>query len=582
VNGPTTGSVTGITNRRHASRSRARARRAPQGRATRRGGDDLAIWTDGLAKTYRGREAVGGIDLAVPRGALSGFVGPNGAGKTTTLRMLLGLIRPSSGRAQVLGAPIEQPAAYLPRLGAMIEGPTFHAGLSGRDNLRLLARLRGLDGGAVDEALDAVGLTERAAHGVRDYSLGMKQRLGIAAALLPRPDLLILDEPTNGLDPAGIREIRALLKDLAGAGMTVFVSSHLLGEVEQICDHLVMIRRGRLLFQGHVTELVAAADPRIVIAPERDADAGRLAEVLRGHGLAVEPEPASGGGRLAVHAPEGLAADLNRIAMTAGLALRELRVHRRSLEETFLRATGELDGEPGEGELKLEALAAGALAGAVADGEQADGARADDSGDGPRAQAPGGEAARAEAEPSFEMAPLTGPLPWLPVERVDAAPGRSNRPDRPDRSDRPDRLDRERSAAGAAPARPATPIVALPAPPAQRSATATADDGEWVWAPLTWEGHAHQYVVAEEFATPDIDLMGPAGALFGPWPDPPTATDGATDNSPADSGPTDNGPTDNSPTDGDDRPGEKPILDWHTGELPVVDWTTALRGWRNR
>ncbi|KPM54816.1 ABC transporter [Frankia sp. R43] len=328
---------------------------------------DAAVWTRGLTKEYGPRRVVDHLDLFVPAGALSGFVGPNGAGKSTTLRMLLGLVRPSAGEAFVLGEPVTSPEGYLDRTGAMIEGPTFHPGLSGRRNLEQLALLRGVGRGSglghrrrarrerIDEVLAQVGLAGRADDRFGTYSLGMKQRLGIAAALLPRPKLLILDEPTNGLDPAGIREIRTLLRDLAGTGMTIFVSSHLLSEVEQICDHLVMIRSGRMLFQGHVADLLAAEDPRILMVPERDDDAERLAAVLGSAGLHTEIEMADEARSLptlverhpvvVAHAPDGLAAGINRLAMRAGITLRSIRTHRPNLEETFLRATGDVDGD---------------------------------------------------------------------------------------------------------------------------------------------------------------------------------------------------------------------------------------------
>ncbi|WP_462188480.1 MULTISPECIES: ABC transporter ATP-binding protein [unclassified Frankia] len=359
----TSGSVTepthasNVAGRPHgAARPPRPAGRSPEGPA------EAAIWTRGLGKRYGDRVAVDHLDLQVPRGTLSGFVGPNGAGKSSTLRMLLGLIRPTAGQGYVLGAPISHPARYLGRVGAMIEGPTFHPGLSGRRNLDQLALLRGIGGRRradrarrVGEALAQVGLTERADDRFTAYSLGMKQRLGIAAALLPDPSLLILDEPTNGLDPAGIREIRALLGQLAGTSMTVFMSSHLLTEVEQICDHLVMINGGRMLFQGHVTDLLAAEDPRILMVPERDDDARRLAGLLGETGLRVEmdlcPGPSCDAGVgerhpvVTAHAREGVAADLNRLAMRAGITLRSLRTHRPNLEETFLRVTGEIDGD---------------------------------------------------------------------------------------------------------------------------------------------------------------------------------------------------------------------------------------------
>jgi ABC-2 type transport system ATP-binding protein len=314
-----------------------------------------AVWTRRLTKRYGGRTAVDHLDLQVPMGALSGFVGPNGAGKSTTLRMLLGLIRPTEGTGFVLGEPVAHPVRYLHRVGAMIEGPTFHPGLSGRANLAQLAALRRLDRRRADEALAMVNLTGRADDTFSSYSLGMKQRLGIAAALLPDPELVILDEPTNGLDPAGIREIRTLLQQLAGAGMTVFVSSHLLSEVEQVCDHVVMIRNGQLLFQGHVTDLLAVGDPHILMCPERDGDARRLLAVLADAGMRAEikladpstvtPSAVDRRPVVIVHAPEGMAADLNRRAMRAGIALRSLRTHRPGLEETFLRVTGSVDGD---------------------------------------------------------------------------------------------------------------------------------------------------------------------------------------------------------------------------------------------
>ena len=231
----------------------------PDGRAVaRRPSGRPAVITDGLTKRFGDRVAVDRIEIELPAGVVSGFVGPNGAGKTTTIAMLLGLVRPSSGIAQVLGHSISDPAAYLPRVGALIEAPSFYPTLSGRRNLEVLARLGRLDRGRIGEVLETVELSDRANDLVRAYSLGMKQRLGVAAALLPDPELMILDEPTNGLDPAGIREIRALLRGLADRGITVFVSSHLLAEIETICDHLVLIDSGRIAFQGAVSELLAA------------------------------------------------------------------------------------------------------------------------------------------------------------------------------------------------------------------------------------------------------------------------------------------------------------------------------------
>ena len=214
---------------------------------------------------------VDAVDIEIPAGVVSGFVGPNGAGKTTTLRMLLGLVRPSDGTGEVLGAGIARPQDYLGQVGALIEAPAFYPTLSGRRNLEVLARLGGGRPGRpgrVGELLDQVGLGERGDDLFRSYSLGMKQRLGVAAALLPEPELLVLDEPANGLDPAGIREIRALLRRLADGGMTVFVSSHLLSEIEAVCDHLVVIDGGRIRFQGPTRALVDGQRSEIVAAPE--------------------------------------------------------------------------------------------------------------------------------------------------------------------------------------------------------------------------------------------------------------------------------------------------------------------------
>jgi ABC-2 type transport system ATP-binding protein len=259
--------------------------------------DDVAIRSRGLAKRHGDRWTVDHLDLDVPTGALSGFVGPNGAGKSTTLRLLLGLVRPTEGRATVLGQPLGS-ARTLPPPGRRDDRGTDVP--PGSDRPRQPHAARDVAAPArrrIHEVLEQIGMADRADAPYATYSLGMKQRLGIAAALLPKPDLLILDEPTNGLDPAGIREVRSLLKELAGGGMTVFVSSHLLSEVEQICDHLVMIRNGRLLFQGHVTELLAIGGSRIVLCPEHPCDTARLTGLIRDAGLRADVAPAVQGAR---------------------------------------------------------------------------------------------------------------------------------------------------------------------------------------------------------------------------------------------------------------------------------------------
>src|ERR1700743_1431411 len=239
-------------------------------------GTALAVSTTGLTKRFGARTVVDQVDLAIPRGSVCGFVGPNGAGKTTTIRMLLGLIRPTAGSGSILGGSLTEPATYLRKVGALIEAPAFYPQLTGQDNLRALARLGQLSLKTVPPALARAGLTDRAGDKYRSYSLGMKQRLGIAAALLPDPSLLVLDEPTNGLDPAGIVEMRSLIRSLADEGMTIFVSSHLLSEIEHICDHVVMIRSGRSVFQGSVADLHGLRGSELVLRTEPPGQRGDL------------------------------------------------------------------------------------------------------------------------------------------------------------------------------------------------------------------------------------------------------------------------------------------------------------------
>ena len=298
-------------------------------------GPATAIATQGLTKRYGSRAAVDGLSIQVPTGVVAGFVGLNGAGKTTTIRMLLGLITPNAGTAEVLGQPISRPAAYLHQVGAMIDGPAFYPTLSARANLEVLATLGGHPRARIDQLLAQVGLAERASDHYHSYSLGMKQRLGIAAALLPDPALLVLDEPANGLDPAGILEIRSLLRRLADHGTTVFISSHLLAEIEQISDWLVMIDHGRLLYDGPIDQILERQQPELIVATEQPDE---LETVARLAAQAGHPSTTNGH-LLRIQAPASYAATLNRQAMEHDVTLVELRHEQPSLEETFLSMT---------------------------------------------------------------------------------------------------------------------------------------------------------------------------------------------------------------------------------------------------
>jgi ABC-2 type transport system ATP-binding protein len=294
-----------------------------------------AVVASALTKRFGERLAVDRVDFELPAGVVSGFVGPNGAGKTTTIQMLLGLVRPTEGTARVLGQPISHPEAYLPRVGALIEAPSFYPTLSGRRNLEVLTRLGRLDRSRIAEVLALVELSDRADDLVRSYSLGMRQRLGVAAALLPEPELVILDEPANGLDPAGIRDIRALLRNLADTGVSIFVSSHLLAEIQAICDHLVMIDSGQIVFHGGVDELLAAQRSELLAVPEHADDIPALAALCIAAGKPAQVE----GEAVRVDASDDWAAELNRQAMAAGIGLRGLQSTRASLEDAFFSIT---------------------------------------------------------------------------------------------------------------------------------------------------------------------------------------------------------------------------------------------------
>jgi ABC-type multidrug transport system ATPase subunit len=306
-----------------------------------------ALVTRGLTKRYGDVKVVDELDLTVERGELYGFLGPNGAGKTTTIRMALGLIAPSGGEVDLLGERMSlrgRPSS-LARTGAMIEEPAFYKFLSGRRNLEVFAKAGGSRQdvrrrlGRIDEMLETVGLTSAANKRVKAYSQGMRQRLGLAAAMLGEPEILVLDEPTNGLDPQGMREIRSLVRELAADGTTVFLSSHLLDEIEQVCTHAAVMAQGRLLIQGPVADLAAGARGRLVVTTP---DAGDAARILKEQGVSDltvtedrvtgEPPPKDLGKDLA---------DLNAALVRAGVRVRGFGLERASLEDAFMALTGE-------------------------------------------------------------------------------------------------------------------------------------------------------------------------------------------------------------------------------------------------
>jgi ABC-2 type transport system ATP-binding protein len=305
------------------------------------------IEIEGLRKSYRRRGgttvAVDGLDLTVPEGGVYGFLGPNGSGKTTTIRCLLGLARPTNGVIRLLGRPVPEGLRdAVRRTGAIVETPALFPTMSARENLRLLGSVDRIGLGRVDEVLAIVGLTDRSGDLVKRYSLGMKQRLGLAAALLKDPDLLMLDEPANGLDPAGMREVRQLLRRLADDGRTVFVSSHILAEIESTCDQVAILAKGRLVTHGTVEEVISTAGHRAsVLVKVDDLDLGMRA--LRDAHFTTER--VSGDLRVDI-APER-AGDVTRVLAAAGQWVTELRPDRFSLEDVFLELTA-LDGSDTE------------------------------------------------------------------------------------------------------------------------------------------------------------------------------------------------------------------------------------------
>ena len=306
--------------------------------------DPLVVETEGLTKRFGDRTAVDRVDLHIPRGSAFGYLGPNGAGKTTLIRMLLGLTQPSAGSYRLLGRPMPQERrAALARVGAIVEEPSFHRHLTGRENLWIIAAAREPAAhGRITPALERVGLADRADDRVSTYSQGMRQRLGLARCLLADPELLILDEPTNGLDPAGIQEFRGFVRTLVDEGRTIVLSSHLLDEVEKICDHVAIVDRGRIIVQGPISELAHGDEATIAIG----CDSPAAAHAALDGGLPIASVEEVAGGLEIVLKPdaqvEHVAAEINRALVQAGIAVHRLDPGRVSLEHRFLEITSRL------------------------------------------------------------------------------------------------------------------------------------------------------------------------------------------------------------------------------------------------
>lgn len=303
------------------------------------GNRELAVETQGLLKRYGSTVAVNRLDLGVSRGGVYGFLGPNGSGKTTTLKMLIGLVEPTSGSLRVLG---EEPGtlASLSRVGALVESPDFYPYLSGGNNLKIAARCSGVPASRAEEVLRQVGLQSRGKDAFRKYSLGMKQRLGVAAALLKNPELLILDEPANGLDAKGMTEMRSLLRNLGEEGRTVLFSSHLMGEVEQICDRVGVVKDGQLVAEGDIAELQSQGGLEIKAEPLNQAC--QLAAGVTG----VE-EARIAEGKLWLSTDPEVAPEVVHALDSAGVRVSEVRSAGLSLEELFLRLTEDADSVDG-------------------------------------------------------------------------------------------------------------------------------------------------------------------------------------------------------------------------------------------
>ncbi len=305
--------------------------------------DGPILKTEKLSKKYGNRWAVSGLDLEVPRGQVYGFLGPNGAGKTTSIRMMLGLITPTSGSAAIDSINVNSdPINALSHVGAMVETPAFYGYLTGRENLQLLGRISGgIDNKRVDEVLSLVGLLERGDDKVKGYSQGMRQRLGLGQALLARPSVIILDEPTNGLDPSGMLEVRRLIKDLAANyGITVFISSHLLHEVQAICGRVAIINKGKLVAEGLVEQLLKSELIKLDI---KVSDKKRALDILREY----DPKPSGGNGDITLNMESDRVPEINRLLVESGIDVFALVPREESLEKFFLELTGYASGDRG-------------------------------------------------------------------------------------------------------------------------------------------------------------------------------------------------------------------------------------------
>ena len=303
------------------------------------------VETSGLTKRFGDRVAVNDVELHVPSGSAFGYLGPNGAGKTTLIRMLLGLTTATSGEMRLLGRPVPaERKEALARVGAIVEEPRFHGHLTGRENLSVIAAAREPEAHRrIDGALERAGLAQRADERVKRYSLGMRQRLGVARSLLADPELLILDEPTNGLDPAGIQEFRHMIRGFVAEGRTVLLSSHLLDEVEKICDQVAIVDRGRVVVQGSIAELAAEGKPTILVATSNNEEARRI---LSEHRAIQSVVPENGHVRITLHADveaDTAAGDISRRLVLGGAAIQRFEPSRVSLEQRFLEITTRLE-----------------------------------------------------------------------------------------------------------------------------------------------------------------------------------------------------------------------------------------------